>query len=151
MKPIMKKYLSIIAVLLAACAIAVAESVFAEFIKSDYEITESTSLGGSVSMSHDVVLHQNTGDVSGSVQFNTKTRTIKFSSRKIKYEEGAIVTKVINHACISSGKGYLVGDGGEVSFQLIEDMRDNSINMIVKWPDYSSVRFLAVLKSRASL
>lgn len=147
----MKKYLSILAALIAACAIAMAESVFAEFIKSDYTVTESTSLGGSVTIQHDMVVHQSSGDVSGNVQFNTKTKTIKFTGRKVKYDQNALITKVVGHACITSGKGYIVGDGGEVTFQLIEDFRDNRINMIVKWPDFSSVRFIAELKNRTTL
>lgn len=147
----MKKIAALVAALFAAGAVSIAGSVFAESTKSDYNITESTSLGGSVSITSDVVVHQSTGNVSGTVQFNTKTKTIKFVGRKVKYEKDALVSKVVGHSCITSGKGILVGDGREVIFQVIEDLRDNRINMIVKWPDFSSVRFLGELKSRSAL
>lgn len=147
----MKKVLLLISLLFLFAFAAKAQSVFTEMTKSDFTITDCTSLGKSVTISNGIVVSENSGTVSGEISFNTKTKTIKFSNKKIKYDPSSFIVKVMDSCCLTSGTGSVIPDGGDVVFQIIEDFRHNEINIIVGWPDNSSVRILASLKARKEL
>lgn len=147
----MKRTLIAIVSFVVISIAANAQSVFSESTRSDYSITGCTSLGKSVVIQNGIVVSENSGSVSGEISFNTKTCTIKFSNRKIKYNPSSFIVKPMDSCCLTSGTGTLVPDGGDVVFQIIEDFRNDEINIIVGWPDNSSVRILAALKTRRQL
>lgn len=137
----------IVTVLLVAAAFtAQAQSLFNVEETRTYIITESTSLGGSAKITQDLLVGINTGNVSGKIVFNVKGKFIRFSDKKFNYDPEKFRVQNFDHFCLTSGKGTMPGQSGEIIFQLIEDLEGNSINLLVQWPDYSAVKIVAVLK-----
>lgn len=141
----MKRILTTIFLLIAATVCLSAQSIFTTSSKIDYTITKATSLGKAVSIQSGIVTEKS-GLVAGEVSFNTKANTIKFSERKIKYNPASLDTKVIDQAALTAGKGEMADGSGTAIFQMIEDFRTKEINLIVEWPDHSSVQLLAKQK-----
>lgn len=141
----MKKAVVILATMLLSAISLCAQSVFDGSKKTDYVITESTSLGGGVTINHDV-LTSSTGNVQGAVQFNSKAKTIKVGDKKINYANANLKVERFENSCLTSGTAELVG-GGPVVLQIIEDYAKNTINMLFQWPDYSAVKVLAKFKA----
>lgn len=146
----MKKAVVILATMLLSALSLCAQSVFDGSKKTDYVITESTSLGSGVTISHDV-LTSSTGNVQGAVQFNSKANTIKVGDKKINYNDSALKVERFDNSCLTSSTAELAGDGGPVVFQIIENYEKNTINMLFQWPDYSAVKVMARFKASKDL
>ena len=54
--------------------------------------------------------------------------------------------KEVLNSVLYSGTG--LSDGSNVSFQVIEDYANNTVNIIAEWPDHSASRVLGSLKKR---
>lgn len=142
----MKKAAVILAAFLLSAVLLCAQSVFDGTKRTEYTITESTSLGGGITINNDVVT-SSTGNVAGLIQFNSKARTIKIGNKKINYLNSDLKTERFDNSCLTSGKAQIANNGGEVVFQIIEDYRKNTINMLIQWPDYSAVKVMAAFKA----
>ena len=142
----MKKAVVILAALLLSAVSLFAQSVFGGSKRTEYTITESTSLGGGVTISNSVVT-SSTGNVAGLIQFNSKAKTIKVGDRKINYSNSDLKTERFDNSCLTSGKAQIANNGGEVVFQIIENYEKNTINMLIQWPDYSAVKVMAAFKA----
>lgn len=145
----MKKPIVILAMMMLSAITLCAQSVFDGSKRTEYTITESTSLGGGVTISHDV-LTSSTGNVSGAVLFNSKANTIKVGDKKINYNDSALKVERFDNSCLTSGTAELAG-GGPVVFQIIENYEKNTINMLFQWPDYSAVKVMARFKASKDL
>lgn len=143
----MKHILTTIVLLVATavCLSAQSQSLFETSEKYDFSITKATSLGKSVRIQSGVVTEKS-GLVQGDISFNAKSCTIKFSDRRIKYNLEDLDIKLIDQAALTSGKGQMADGSGAANFQMIEDFRTNEINLIIEWPDHSSVQLLAKQK-----
>lgn len=142
----MKKAAVILAAFLLSAVLLCAQNVFDGTKRTEYTITESTSLGGGITINNDVVT-SSTGNVAGLIQFNSKARTIKIGNKKINYLNSDLKTERFDNSCLTSGKAQIANNGGEVVFQIIEDYRKNTINMLIQWPDYSAVKVMAAFKA----
>lgn len=140
----MKRPAIIIAIILLASLPLNAQKIFEKEGTTTYKITESTSLGGSVKMTENIVVGYNSGNVSGKITFNTKNKTIKFSDKKFSYDPAKFREQSFEHFHLTSGKGTMPNQEGDIVFQLIEDLENGSINFLIQWPDFSAVKILAV-------
>lgn len=147
----MKRFIVLAAALLLAATSVNAQSIFEGLKRSEYQITKSESMGGSVKLSGDVVVGYTSGKMSGTITFNSKTKTIKFTDRSILYEPENLEVEQFENSCLTSAKAILLDDGGEVTFQIIEDYKKQSINFLVQWPDYSASRIFADFKRSKDL
>jgi len=139
------KHIAILsAILLLASFSSEAQTVFNTEGTKTYQITESTSLGGSVKVTENIVVGYNSGKVSGKIVFNTKNKTVKFSDKKFTYNPEQFRVQTFEHFYLTSGKGTMPNQGGEIVFQLIEDLETGSINFLIQWPDFSAVKIIAV-------
>ena len=69
---------------------------------------------------------------------------------QIEAERQALFDK-FDETFIVKGSGAIVGNGGDVKFQVIDSFADGNINIIVSWPDYSSTRYIAELQKKKNL
>jgi len=141
----MKKLYVAMAILAMAAVSAKAQTVFERESSSTYKITESTSLGGSIKMTENIVVGYNSGNVSGKIVFNPKNKSIKLSDKKLIYDPAKLKVQLFEHFRLTTGKARTSNQEGEATFQLIEDLEKESINLLIQWPDMSAVKVSAVL------
>jgi len=139
----MKKTLLLIAMLAMASLSVKAQTIFERENNSTYKITSSTSLGGSVKMTENIVVGYTSGNVSGKIVFSTKNKSIKFSDKKMTYTPEKFKIQEFEHFRLTTGKGTIPGKEGEIVFQLIEDLDNDTINILIQWPDFSAVKIAA--------
>jgi len=139
----MKRFLVILAILAMAATSAKAQTIFEREGNSTYKITSSTSLGGSVKVTENIVVGYTSGNVSGKIIFNTKNHTIKFTDKKIIYDPANFKMQEFEHFRLTSGKATMPNQSGDIVFQLIEDLDKDSINLLIQWPDFSAVKVAA--------
>lgn len=143
----MKKAAVILALLFIATSALKAQSAFEDSKKTDYTITESTSLGGAIKVANDVVVTYSTGNVSGIITINSKAKTIKFSDRRIDYGQSKLKVEQFENSCLTSFSAKLADNSGQVMVQMIENYQKETINLLIQWPDYSAVKVMAKLKA----
>lgn len=142
----MKKTAVILAMLLFSAVSLHAQSVFDGSKRTEYTITESTSLGGGVTITNDVMT-SSTGNVEGVVYFNSKAKTIKVGDKRINYINSDLKVERFENSCLTSGTAELASNNGPVVFQIIENYEKGTINMLFQWPDYSAVKVMAKYKA----
>lgn len=143
----MKKIISILsAIIFAASAAHAQQSIFDVPCVSEYAITESVSLGNALTTTGGQVTGTVSGKISGKIIINTKANTLRIGSHTISYVPAQMKRKEVLNSVLYSGTG--LSDGSNVSFQVIEDYANNTVNIIAEWPDHSASRVLGSLKKR---
>jgi len=138
----MKKIILTVAALTISAICANAQSVFETNYKSVYTISQSISLTSGANIKGESKFP---GNAKGDVCFNDKDKKIVLPDITITYNPESIDVTSVSHIWISTGEGKL-DSGEEVEFQIIEDFHVKEVNMIIQWPDHSSLRFLAKFK-----
>lgn len=147
----MKKLIILVAAILFGAASLNAQSVFDGSKSCEYTIVKSESLGGAAITAGNEIVGFSSGKISGKITFNSKKKTIFFKDRTIKYKDSALKYEEFENSRLTSANATLVENDGDVIFQIIEDYRKNSINILIQWPDYSASRIFATLKESKAL
>ncbi len=147
----MKKLIVLFAAGLLAAASLNAQSVFSGSQLAEYTIAKSESLGGAAKMAGDVVVGYTTGQISGKIVFNSKAKTISFKDRTIRYKDSALKIEDFENSRLTSANATLVENDGDVTIQIIEDYRKQTVNILIQWPDFSASRVFATFKGSKKL
>lgn len=147
----MKKLIVLLAASLLAAVSLNAQSVFSGSQLTEYTIEKSESLGGAAKMAGDVVVGYTTGQISGKITFNSKTKTISFKDRTIRYKDSALKIENFENSSLTSTNATLLENDGNVILQIIEDYKKQTVNILIQWPDYSASRIFAKFKGSRGL
>ena len=143
----MKKFLIVTAALfLAVSSLFAQQSIFDVPSVSEYSITESVSLGNALTTTGGQVTGTVSGKISGKLVINTKANFLKIAGRTISYVPDQMKRKEVLNSVLYSGTG--LWDGNKVTFQVIEDYANNTVNIIAEWPDHSASRVQGSLTRR---
>lgn len=148
----MKRIILVIAAITLFSLGATAQNITARDVYLEYRITEILSLGGTyVDGIGGGVQKIDAGKVGDKIVINTKAKTMKIATNKILYKIESKKTDKFPETYLVKGSGVIPGDGGEVTFQIIDNFGEKAMNIIISWPDYSSTRFIAKLEKRRNM
>lgn len=129
-----------------------AQNVTADNVSLNYKVTEILTIGGTYANGiGGGVRKVDTGKVGCAITFNTKTHNLVINDNRIVYQIEDQKTDKFDETFIVKGSGAIVGNGGNVKFQIIDSFVDENINIIISWPDYSSTRYIAKLQKKKNL
>ena len=148
----MKRTISAILAFIIISISAGAQNVTSDNLSLNYKVTDMLTIGGTYANGiGGSVKKIDTGKVGIPITFNTKTHNLTIGSNRIIYKIESQKTDKFEETYIVKGNGAIVGNGGDVQFQIIDSFVDGSINIIISWPDYSSTRYIAKLQKKKDL
>lgn len=148
----MKRTITAILAFIIISISAAAQNITAENVSLNYKVSDILTIGGTYANGiGGSVKKIDTGEVGCAITFNTKTHNLVINGNRIIYQIEDQKTDKFDETFIVKGSGAIVGNGGDIKFQVIDSFVDGNINIIISWPDYSSTRYIAKLQKKRNL